>query len=46
MKRFFIFCCAQLMMLVAVAQNISGFQLVEKKDKKQLDILYDATDIK
>ena len=42
MKRFFIFCCAQLMMLVAVAQNNSGFQLVEKQDKKQLDILYDG----
>src|SRR5215203_3999656 len=42
MKRFFIFCCAQVVMLVTIAQNNSGFQLVEKPDKKQLDILYDG----
>ena len=42
MKRFFIFCCLQVMVSVGVAQTNNGFQLVEKQDKKQVDILYNG----
>ena len=42
MKRIFIFCFAQIMILVAIAQNNNGFQLVEKQDKKQVDIMFDG----
>ena len=40
MKRFFIFCCAQMIMLVAIAQTNKGFQFVE--NKKQVDVLYNG----
>jgi hypothetical protein len=42
MKRIFIFCCLQLIVATTIAQNNTGFQIVDRPANKQVDVLYNG----